>query len=156
MGMSIDSGCDVGRYVTLKGGRGNTILTISARARIGDHTYISARQADVQIGSSLIAPFCWLAGPGDILIEDSVMLGPSVVVASGAHEVNRRNIDARTYRDERPAPVLVKSGAWIGAHSTLRGPLTIGRGAVVGANSVVTQDVPDYAVVAGIPARRLH
>ena len=53
----------------------------------------------------------------------------------------------------KSAPIIVKSKAWIGFNVILLKGVTIGEGAVVGAGSVVTKDVPDYAVVAGNPAR---
>lgn len=49
-------------------------------------------------------------------------------------------------------PVLIKEGAWIGFNASILKGVTIGKGAIVGAGSVVTKDVPDYAVVAGNPA----
>lgn len=51
------------------------------------------------------------------------------------------------------APIIIKDKAWIGFHSIILKGVTIGEGAIVGAGSVVTKDVPDYAVVAGNPAR---
>jgi acetyltransferase-like isoleucine patch superfamily enzyme len=53
------------------------------------------------------------------------------------------------------APVEIKDGAWIGAQAVILSGVTIGRNAVVGANSVVTIDVPDFATAVGIPARVL-
>jgi acetyltransferase-like isoleucine patch superfamily enzyme len=50
-------------------------------------------------------------------------------------------------------PVMIKDNAWIGFNSIILKGVTIGEGAIVGAGSVVTKDVPDYAVVAGNPAR---
>ena len=48
---------------------------------------------------------------------------------------------------------MIGDDVWIGAHCTITDGVTIGEGAVVGANSVVTRDVPAYAIVAGVPAR---
>ena len=53
----------------------------------------------------------------------------------------------------KSAPITVKSKAWIGFNTILLKGVTIGEGAVIGAGSVVTKDVPDYAVVAGNPAK---
>jgi acetyltransferase-like isoleucine patch superfamily enzyme len=52
-------------------------------------------------------------------------------------------------------PVLIKRGAWLGQNVVVCPGVTIGRGAVVGANSVVNQDLPDHCVAAGAPARVL-
>ena len=55
----------------------------------------------------------------------------------------------------KSAPVVIKDKAWIGFNSIIMKGVTIGEGAVVGAGSVVTKDVPDYAVVGGNPAQIL-
>ena len=52
-----------------------------------------------------------------------------------------------------PAPVKIGNKVWIGAHATILPGVTIGNGAVVGAGAVVTKDVPENAVVAGVPAK---
>lgn len=49
--------------------------------------------------------------------------------------------------------IRIGAGAWVGTHVAIIGAVHIGRNCVIGANSVVTQDVPDYCVAAGIPAR---
>jgi acetyltransferase-like isoleucine patch superfamily enzyme len=55
--------------------------------------------------------------------------------------------------DHRPAPVSVGHDVWIGEQAMIKGGVSIGDGAVVGARAVVTRDVPPYAIVAGVPAR---
>lgn len=52
-------------------------------------------------------------------------------------------------------PLVIKDNCWIGAHSTIVGNVTIGVGCVIGANSVVTSDIPDYSVATRVPARVL-
>jgi galactoside O-acetyltransferase len=54
------------------------------------------------------------------------------------------------------APIIIKDKAWIGFNCIILKGVTIGEGAVVGAGSVVTENVPDYAVVAGNPARLIR
>ncbi len=80
-------------------------------------------------------------------LEDHVFCGPSVVftnVLEPRSEIDRRDEFRRT---------LVRRGATLGANSTILCGLTIGRHAFVGAGAVVTADVPDYALVLGVPAR---
>ena len=80
-------------------------------------------------------------------IEDNVFLGPSCVFTN-----------VLMPRLDRPAHghyerTLIKEGASIGANATIVCGHTVGRHALVGAGAVVTKDVPDYAIVAGVPAK---
>lgn len=80
-------------------------------------------------------------------IEDYVFLGPSCVltnVTNPRSEINRHSLYEKT---------LIKRGATIGANATVVCGVTIGRYAFVAAGSVVTKDVPDYALIAGVPGR---
>jgi acetyltransferase-like isoleucine patch superfamily enzyme len=60
-----------------------------------------------------------------------------------------------TSLDHIMAPVVIKDDVWIGAHVCIPGGVTIGRGAVVAAGAVVTKDVEDNMIVAGVPAKSI-
>ncbi len=82
-------------------------------------------------------------------LEDDVFCGPSMVftnVVNPRSAVSRKNEYRRT---------LVRRGASIGANATIVCGATIGRFAFIGAGAVITRDVPDYALMAGVPARRI-
>jgi UDP-2-acetamido-3-amino-2,3-dideoxy-glucuronate N-acetyltransferase len=82
-----------------------------------------------------------------VVIEDDAFLGPSMVFTN---VVNPRSHISRKHEYQ---PTLVRQGASIGANATLVCGITLGRYSFVGAGSVVTRDVPDYALVYGNPAR---
>ncbi|KPJ71397.1 hypothetical protein AMJ50_02265 [Parcubacteria bacterium DG_74_3] len=87
-----------------------------------------------------------------VTLEDYVFVGPSAVFT------NDRIPRAKYPKKKFPQygkwlPILVKTGATIGANATVLCNLTIGKWAIVGAGAVVTKDVPDYAIVAGVPAK---
>jgi UDP-2-acetamido-3-amino-2,3-dideoxy-glucuronate N-acetyltransferase len=84
-----------------------------------------------------------------VTLEEEVFCGPSCVFT------NVYNPRAFIERKHEFRPTLVKRGATIGANATIVCGATIGRYAMVGAGAVVKNDVPDYAVVAGIPARQV-
>lgn len=88
-----------------------------------------------------------LSASGGIEFEDGVMIAPGVRIATINHDMNERH-SIYTY-----GKVIIKKNAWIGMNVTICPGVTIGEYAVVGAGAVVTKDVPDYAIVGGVPAR---
>ncbi|MBQ3414197.1 MAG: galactoside O-acetyltransferase [Clostridia bacterium] len=83
---------------------------------------------------------------GGITIEDDVQIAANCQLLTNNHDPYERQI--LTCK-----PILIKKGAWIGAGASIMPGICIGKHAIVGASSVVTKDVPDYAVVVGNPAR---
>ncbi len=84
-----------------------------------------------------------------VRLEDDVFCGPSMVFT------NVYNPRAAVPRKAEYKPTLVRQGATLGANCTIVCGSTVGRFAFVGAGSVVNRDVPDYALVVGVPARRI-
>ncbi len=82
-------------------------------------------------------------------IEDDVFLGPSCVFT------NVKNPRAEISRRDKYEKTFIKKGATIGANATILCGVTVGRYAFVAAGSVVTSDVPDYALVMGVPAKQV-
>ena len=103
----------------------------------------------INIGKNVfINHACSFLDLGRITIEDDVMLGPNVQLITENHPINpseRKNLELKS--------ILVKRNAWIGAGSIVLPGVTVGENSVVAAGSVVTKDVPDNIVVAGVPAK---
>jgi UDP-2-acetamido-3-amino-2,3-dideoxy-glucuronate N-acetyltransferase len=91
------------------------------------------------------------------VLEDGAFVGPAVVFTND-HYPRAVAPDGTLKRgdDWEAVGVTVRQGASIGARSVCVAPVTIGRWALVAAGSVVVKDVPDFALVAGVPARRLR
>ncbi len=88
-----------------------------------------------------------LSASGGIEFEDGVMTAPGLRIATINHDMNRRHT-IYTY-----GKVKIKKNAWIGMNVTICPGVTIGEYAVVAAGAVVTKDVPDHAIVGGVPAK---
>ena len=91
---------------------------------------------------------CTFFGRGGITVGNDVFIGPKVNLITINHDVDPDNRSATYGR-----PIKIEDKVWIGINSTILRGVTLGYGAIVGANSVVTKDVPPMTVVAGNPAR---
>jgi acetyltransferase-like isoleucine patch superfamily enzyme len=101
-----------------------------------------------------ISERCYIQVRGSVRICKGAILGPNVSIFSENHNFDDENIDIRLQGVTRKG-VILGSGCWIGGGATITDGVSIGKNSVVAAGAVVTADVPDGAVVGGIPARRL-
>lgn len=96
---------------------------------------------------------CRCVGP--IHIGCDVMMGPDVVILTHNHRMDDVHRPMREQGYSPSETVTIEDDVWIGTRAIIMPGLTIGRGSVIGANAVVTRDVPRYAMVAGVPAKIL-
>lgn len=90
---------------------------------------------------------------GQLTLGDRVSIAPRVTLVLSSHPNESR---IRPFAPLARAPIVVEADAWLGAGVVVLPGVTIGRGAIVGANSVVTKDVAPLHVVAGIPAKTIR
>jgi len=124
----------------------------------GDYVYSSLFfGSNIMIGRRSIM---WAGGAlgSRIVIGDNVVMGPEVVIMSGNHHtglIGKYIIDIgeseKSPEDDRD--VIFEGDNWVGARAIILKGVTIGRGAVIGAGSVVTRSIPPYSIAAGNPAR---
>ena len=103
------------------------------------------------IGSgSGIGVNCSVHGP--LRIGENVMMGPDVTILTHTHIIDRIDIPM-SKQGSIVKEVTIGNDVWIGMRSIIMPGVKIGNGAVIGAGAVVTKDVPDYAIVGGVPAK---
>ncbi len=139
---------------------------------IGNYTHIRGNLQIFNYGGKIqIGNYCYLGENSylwsgeSVIIEDHVLISHNVnIIDSNSHELNHS--DRKKGYNEiisigHPSnkgsiitmPIVIKKNAWISFNVIILKGVTIGEGAIVAAGSVVTKDVPDFAVVAGNPAR---
>lgn len=89
---------------------------------------------------------------GEVHIGDYVMMGPECNIWTINHETSRTDIPMCKQGSRAERPVYIGNDVWIASRVTILPGIKIGNGAIIGAGSIVSKDVPDYAVVAGNPA----
>ena len=105
----------------------------------------------MSVGSKVYLGYNSYYGQGEIIIGDNVLIGPFVSVTASNHvkgsDGNYRN------KDFNAKPVEIQSDCWIGAHVCILAGVTIGKGSIVAASSVVTKNIPPGTIAAGSPAK---
>jgi len=115
------------------------VLSAAGRLSIGDRTQVTG-----SIFVSVVA---------SVEVGRSVLVARNVYIADHSHAANNPAVPIRDQGITGVAPVTINDGAWLGQGVIVLPGVTIGKCAVVGANSVVGTDVPAYAVAVGAPAR---
>lgn len=90
---------------------------------------------------------------GNLTLGDRVSIAPRVTLVLSSHPNDSR---IRPFAPVTRAPIVIEADVWLGAGVVVLPGVRIGRGAIVGANSVVTKDVPPLHVVAGLPAKTVR
>lgn len=92
---------------------------------------------------------------GELIIGKDVMMGPECVIFSRNHEFADINVPMRLQGYQKAEPCVIGDDVWIGRRVMIMPGVTIGKGAILAAGAVVTKDVPEYAIVGGVPAKVL-
>lgn len=90
---------------------------------------------------------------GRTYIGSHVMMGPDCIMYSYSHAHDRLDIPMDQQGFEEPTPIHIGDDVWVGARVIILPGVNIGSHCIIGAGAVVTKDVPDYAVVGGVPAK---
>jgi acetyltransferase-like isoleucine patch superfamily enzyme len=102
--------------------------------------------------NSNIGPYNYIGCSGKITIGNNVMLAPRVSIYAENHVFDNPNITIKAQGVSK-MEVVIEDDCWIAANAVILAGVTIGKGSVVAAGSLVNEDVPAFSVVAGVPAR---
>jgi len=142
-------------YVMLDGCCGE-----SPAIRIGDNTIISkgcvvqAKTGPLDIGVNCdIGAHTILSSISGITLAPSVLIAGNCYIGGARYHLEDLNTPIMNQGIYSRGPVSIGEGSWIGASVTILDGVTIGKGCVIGAGSLVTADIPDYGVAVGVPAK---
>jgi acetyltransferase-like isoleucine patch superfamily enzyme len=90
---------------------------------------------------------------GTIRVEDNAFLGHGVSLLTGVHDVNAVGAARGVAVPADGRDIVIAEGAWVASNATVLGPCRVGRHAVIAAGAVVVDDVDDFIIVGGVPAR---
>lgn len=104
---------------------------------------------NIRVGKNVFVNHaCTFMDRGGITIEDDVLIGPKVNLITTGHPISPADRKATISN-----PIVIKKNAWLGAGVTVMPGVVIGENSIVAAGAVVTKDVPQNAIVAGVPAK---
>lgn len=101
-------------------------------------------------GFAVINYNCVILDTSPVNIGVGAFIAPGVCLACSGHAIDP---EQRSRGIGTSAPITLEDNVWIGANSTVCGGVTIGKGSVIGAGSVVTKDIPDGVIAAGVPCK---
>ena len=135
-------------------GGGDFALTAHSHGQGTDKTLIS-------IGDRCVfGPDCHITAAKGIFIGKGLRTGKSILISDNGHGDSHNKEHMKMMPDDRPlickGEIHIGDNVWIGEKAAVLSGVTVGDGAVIGANSIVTHDVPPYSVVAGCPARIIY
>jgi acetyltransferase-like isoleucine patch superfamily enzyme len=131
---------------------GTRDVRIGRRCRLGRDTEFETRGGGrIVLGDDIrINRGCTLVSYAEVVIGDFAIIGEYVTIRDANHGMKAD--EPMRYQAHDSAPVTIGRDVWIGRGSCVLPGVTIGEGAVIGANSVVSRDVPAFSVAAGAPA----
>ncbi|GBG13296.1 uncharacterized protein NMK_0842 [Novimethylophilus kurashikiensis] len=132
------------------------MVIVAPTAEIKDYVIIRAFHELITIGDySQINPFTVIYGGAPIVIGNNVMIGPHCTISSGNHDYQQIERPMRHAGNLIEGPIIIEDDVWVGANCVVTDGVRIGRGAVIGAGTVITKDVAPFAVIVGASQRIL-
>lgn len=136
--------------------RGHIELKNHVTIRPSSHVYASNARSHIVFGNGTeIGRGSTISCLHSIIFEENVLTGPRVFISDHNHEYENPcvAISQQGVRCGKDDEVHIGEGSWLGTNVVMVGNVHIGKHCVIGANSVVTKDIPDYSIAVGSPAK---
>ena len=152
--ISLGGGVLIDEYVTLDVRGHDAGITISDRVSVGRYTTIAAKFGRIEIDAGAnVGSYCRIATNSKVHIGQSVLIGAYCYIGPGNHTADSSDQPLISGPMEIRGGVEIGEHAWLGTRVTVLDGVTIGKHAIVGAHALVTEDVPDWGVAVGTPAK---
>ncbi len=147
----LDDGC----VLDAKGPDGVSFIRIGDHVTVARQTVISCKGGSIEIGSNVNIGICSLLhSEKSIVLEANVLISSlCYLVGGGKHKFDRLDLPVIAQGVEDPQGIILREGCWLGANVVVADGVTVGRGAVVGACSMVNRSLAENSVNYGVPAR---
>jgi acetyltransferase-like isoleucine patch superfamily enzyme len=138
--------------------QGKKYISIADRSVVQRGGWLLALKIDdidpiLQIGKNCaIGDFSHITSVGEVFIEDNVLIANKVYISDNIHTFEDINQPIINQKVQFKKAVLIKEGAWLGENVCVIAA-TIGKNSVIGANSLVNKDIPDFSIAVGNPAK---
>ena len=139
--------------LSVRGGP-DAAIVLHDHSLIGRDTSVNVRDGVVEVGShsSIGGQSRLAATKGRLSIGQHVMVAAYCYIGGGGHEMERKDIPMVLQGPATKGGVTIGDDVWIGTHSVVLDGVTIGKGSVIGAGSLVNRDLPEYSIAWGWPA----
>ena len=143
-------------YCLVDGRGGQPGVVLEDDVIINRNTMLQAKTGPIRLGPrTTIGSNSVIVSMAGVDLGEAVLVAGGVYISAGAYQFADRTKPVMDQAVYSKGPIKIGDHTWIGTGAVILDGITVGRGAIIGAGAVVTKDVPDYAIAAGVPARIL-
>jgi acetyltransferase-like isoleucine patch superfamily enzyme len=136
-------------------GQDNKGLFIGNGVFVGRNTILSCKNGDIRLGNNANLGFnCEIYSASEVTVGKNVLLAAYVYLVGGTHTFQRTDIPI-LLQERVSAGIHIGDNSWLGAHAVVFDGANVGKECIIGAGAIINNDVPDWKIAAGVPAKVL-